>query len=226
MTPLPAVPGVLRVRLLSEEYPGYQAGFRFFLEYTGGPPANSDLDALATSVASHWNTEFASFTTTNAALTSVLVEDLSSTSGASGEWTGTDTGTDSNAPLPVEACAVLNFKIGRRYRGGKPKSFLPIGTTVSLSTTHTFTTGFRNAVDAAWTAFMGALLGSTFGSTLLVNHVSISYYEGFDAVQNPVTLRYRNIPRKRTTPLIDQITGHETASFVGSQRRRTRELTS
>jgi hypothetical protein len=145
--------------------------------------------------------------------------DLASATGNSGVATATHEGTRGSEFVPDDACVIVNFKIGRRYRGGKPKIFLPPGDATDIQTSNQWTSAYSGAVSSAWTTFMAAVLADTYGSMVLQDNASISYYEGFTAFKEP-SGRYRNIPTPRTTPLVDLITGHTVSQLIGSQRRR------
>lgn len=180
------------------------------------------MNTLAAGVAGAWNSDLAGLAPSNVHLVEVVTTDLTSPSAARGVWTGSHAGTRAGTAMTVNDCALLNFEISRRYRGGKPRTYNPWGVQGDLFSVQQWGSAFITAAENDWATFVTALEGFTFGSTTLAQQVNVSYYKGFLSVQNPVTLRWRNIPTLRTTPDVDNITTAVLSPFVGSQRRRVR----
>lgn len=222
MPPLPAVPSTLRISLEFETYGELRAGVRRFYSYTGTAPVNSTCSAIANDVNAAFSAHLASLMSTDFSLIAVTVEDLSSSSGGVAVVPFSTAGTRAGAPALVDACATVNFEIARRYRGGRPKIFLPFGVQSDVIDNQTqWATSFVDAVDTQWGAFDAAMLAIVESGTSLSENVNVSYYEGFTAVTNPITGRTRDVPKVRTGgPLIDTIVNHTCATYVGSQRRR------
>jgi hypothetical protein len=152
----------------------------------------------------------------------VQITDLSSPSAGVGEWAGSHAGTRSGSILPVGVCVVLNKEIARRYRGGKPRQYLPYGTDSDLSGASRFTSAFTSDLVTAWDGFQGTLSGTAVGPATITNEVNVSYYDGFTVVTNPSTGRARNKPTLRATPLVDSVLEYSASEVPGSQRRRNR----
>lgn len=220
MPPLPDVPAVIRADMQWQDAADINVSTRSFWAYSGGPPTSSDCIALAadlyTLVAAHnalWDTE--------TFLSGVKVTDLSSSSGGVGEHAASTVGTISFA-FSAATCALINFVITRRYRGGKPRWYLPWGGGGSLTTKQEWTPTFISDVEAAVAAIRTGFIGSTSGSTAISNQSNVSYYSGFTAVENPITHRWRNVPNLRTTPVVSVIESFSMNGLVSSQRRRNR----
>lgn len=222
MPALPPVPNVLRAHLLFLTSPGTAAGCRFYFLYSGSAPSNSTCATIAGSIRAAFATDLASLMSNNFDLEQVEVTDMSSSTGGQGTDSTLVGGTRSGAPPTVDTAVNLAFQIARRYRGGKPKAFLPFGITTDLNSSESkWTTGFQTAVNSGWSSFDTAVLAISTGGTTLSQHVNVSYYEGFTPAQNPVTGRWRNIPKLRTGgPVVDTITGHAAAIEISQQRRR------
>lgn len=195
---------------------------RFYVKYSGGAPSVADCNTLALAVSSAWDAHLVNLPPADVALVGVVVTDLTSPSAHQGTWAGSITGTRSGAPMSINDVVNLGFKIDRRYRGGKPKMYGPWGVVTDLDTRNTWTSGFVSAVNSDWGDFMSYVLASVAGTTTLTDQVNVSYYEGFASVQNPVTMRWRNIPTPRPAAVIDVITAHACSPTVSSQRRRLR----
>ena len=69
-------------------------------------------------------------------------------------------------------------------------------------------------------AGLGGGIYVNMGATLTITNVNVSFFEGFTPVQNPITLRYRNVPKIRTVPLIDIISTITANPAPCFQRRR------
>lgn len=224
MPALPFVPGALRVEFMQGDEASHFAGSRFYLGYTGGPPNSTDCDDLAGDVHTAWATHVAPIVQSTEALKSVTITDLSSATGAVGTWEGNEPGTLSGTQLPASACAVVNHKIGRSYRGGRPRTYLRCGVSSYLSGTNIWDSTALTDILAAWQGWIGEILDVTGLSISLQNIINIGYYSGFLAHEYP-SGRYKNIPQLRKvdgvpTPFVDTITDSTVASKLGSQRRR------
>jgi hypothetical protein len=220
MPALPAAPGVAKVQL------GYQVGAdvaamsRFFIHFTGTNPTASQLNTFATSVRTAWSANLAAYMTTVNSLEGVFVEDLSSSSGATGVDVTSVTGTNAGIPIPGGAATMIQFLIARRYRGGKPKIFLPLGNAGNLQSNLQWTAAYLALIQPAYVAFMAAVVGAGWTGAGTVTHVNVSYYNGFTVVTNPITHRARNVPTLRGTPIVEAVTAYSVEAGVASQRRR------
>lgn len=217
--PLPSPGAVLRTTFTTTTDASISAGSRFFLQYTGGPPNSTDLNTLATAVATSWNTSIAPHAPSNDALTEVTIEDLSSDTGATGTWTGSHVGSGTGAVLAASIAACVNHQINRRYRGGHPKTFLRIGSVNDLNGTNQWAAGSITTFLSAWEAFIADIVATTGLSITISNIVNVSYFKGFTVFDTPGG-RAKNISTLRETPVVDQITGSSIAPKLGSQRRR------
>ncbi len=222
MTPLPATPtGVVRFQLLHEIGTDLKIRPRFELAYTGGPPVTADLAVLAGLVRVAWGAHLASLMTSASGLFGVIAIDLANPSTPAGEDNVFVGGSASGTQQPVNVCVLLNKQIARRYRGAKPKGFLPYGTDTDIANTTSWSTGFVTAVNTQWAAFIAALLGEVAAGTTLGGEVSVSYFAGKALNPNP-TSRLRYISTQRAVPLVSPITGYSCSVVFGSQRRRLR----
>jgi hypothetical protein len=219
MPPL-APPGpVIKVAFEINTGASITAGSRFFLKYSGGTPTAADLTTLASDVEAAWVAHLASVTKSTEALVSVTCTDLSSDTGNEGIWTGTSDGSLAGNELPANACALVNHQIARRYRGGRPRTYLRCGVAAALQTPNEWTATFQGQVLAGWQAFIAQILALTgFGFTLL-DDVNVSWFSGNRVFMTP-SGRARNIPVPRDTPLVDNITNSSVPIKVSSQRRR------
>lgn len=219
MPPLPTVPNVLRADLQYNDGSDLSVAARHFFRYSGAPPTSADALTLAADIygamASH-----AGLWDTFSSLAGCKVTDLSSSTGGVGEHAQVTIGTRPNTPLPGGTAVVVNYVIARRYRGGKPRNYMPWFVADDLQPRQLWFAEAVNDATTALAAFFPAVIGLVSGGTTITAHVNVSYYSGFTAVQNPITGRWRNVPKLRTTPLVDDILSWSVSSRPGSQRRR------
>lgn len=221
MPALPVVPNVLRVDILWQDNADNNVSSRLFFEYTGDAPSGGACAALAgdlsTSVISHagmWSTE--------TAFTGVVITDLSSDDGGRGSTASLTEGTRAGMQLPGGTAVVVSYAINRRYRGGKPRNYLPWGVANDLSGRQQWATSFLTDVGSAVTTLTSDFSGMSEDGTTVGDHVNVSYYQGFTVEGGTGGKRAKNVSTPRATPLVNAITGNTVVSYPGSQRRRNR----
>ena len=225
MTPVPppASPCV-RVRLDYTQADDFLAGSRFFLGYGGGAPTAGNCQTLATDIAAAWATHLASLVSSQWTLTEVDVLDITTETGASGQAEVTDAGSDSGPGTPAQVSVNIEYDIARRYRGGKPRMFLPGPAADKLQTASQWTTAYQSSVNTGIAAFMTEIEALSIGAMGALAHVNLSYYKGFTNITNS-SGRERAVPTYRDTALVDTVNGYATKLLCGSQRRRRAAVT-
>lgn len=193
---------------------------RFYIHYTGTAPTAAQLNTFAASIVSAWNTNLLALSNANFVGAQVICTDLNSNLGAVGFAAGPGTGTRAGVSLAAGTAFMIQFLILRRYRGGKPKIFLPFGVGADLATGLQWTAAFQSSVASAWSAFITAVLAAGWTGAGTLSHINVSYYTGFHVVTNPVTGRVRNVPNPRGTVLQDAVVSYSIETGVASQRRR------
>jgi hypothetical protein len=218
VVPLPASPCV-RVKLDYTNADGTLAGSRFYLSYAGSAPSATTCGTLATDIATAWNTDLAQIVNTGDSLTNVDVEDIATTLGLHGSAAVSHAGTYSGSGMAAQCANNVEFDIARRYRGGKPRMFLPAPSTSALNNVSTWDSTFITLSNTQMLAFFTAVEALSIGSLGALQHVNLSFYEGFTNVTNS-SGRTRAAPKYRSTALVDTVTGYATKAVIGSQRRR------
>jgi hypothetical protein len=175
---------------------------------------------LCEGVGTAWQANISAFQATSSALTAIDGVDLSSTDGAGNTADVDYAGEAAFNQLPNQVAAVAKFDIARRYRGGKPKMFVPAITTNAVLDESHFTGAFCDDLGAAMNSFNDNVKALFADSTTLTGIVNVSFYDGFTSVQNPVTLRWRNVPTYRAVALIDVVGGFTVDPVFGTQKRR------
>lgn len=221
MPPLPPVTGVVQVILGFNWGGDVTAQSRMFIKYTGTAPTAAQLNSFCTSVATGWNTNMPSLYSAGISLTSVRAIDLSSATAAIGSAAAASPGTRAGHAQANQVCANWIFQIARRYRGGKPKMFIPGGMSEDLTTGNLWTAAYISAFNTGFVAFQNAVLAAGWTGAGTLSAVNVSYFQGFTVVTNPVTHRARNVPTLRATPLVDAIITQGIEDTPAIQRRRS-----
>lgn len=219
MPPLPAVPQALKAQLhwSLASAPDMQTILHF--AYAGGPPTPTDALNLATDIYNAMVAANAQWSS-DIDFSEVVVTDLSSASAAVGTHSASTPGGRTPGGLDNGTALVVNYHIDRRYRGGKPRSYLPWGVGSDLVSRTAWSSTFVAACQGDLNTFFAAVIGATSGTTSITEHISVSYYEGFTVVTSPTTGRAKNVPKRRSSPLVDNVTGITASLRPGSQRRR------
>ena len=189
------------------------------MAYSGGAPSTADLATLAGNVSADWDAQLKPFLSADALLYEVTCIDLANTGTPAGSILPAIAGTRAGNPLPNSIAAVLGFSIDRRYRGARPKVFLPFGTETDQSSSTTWLTAFVDDLKTAWDTFQGLITGTIVSATVLGAPVGVSYYSGKIVNPNPLA-RMRFIPEQRAVPAIFAVTATAVLPRFGSQRRR------
>jgi hypothetical protein len=184
----------------------------------------ADLNTLATNVKTEVNGYLLPHITEQIFFTEVVCLDIATDTGNVGVWSGSIAGGLTGAGAPEDAAMQITFDIGRRYRGGKPKIFLPPSSAANVSTLNSWDSTMIAALQNDWGSMMAAILAGTYSSFTLTDNVNVSYYHGFTVFTTP-SGRARNIPTQRSTPLVDNITNHTARIEIASQRRRRTAFT-
>lgn len=219
MAPLPTVPNALRADFRWSTSGDTDLLTHVFFKYSGGAPNATDCANFASDLVTAMEAEFGQWSAA-VTLTECVVTDLSSHTGGQGSSSAAATGGITESPLSAGTCLLINFNIARRYRGGKPRVYLPWGASSTLTDRRDWSGTFLSDCDTSWTDFIAGATGLTSGSTTISGQINISYFSGFHVVTSPTTGRARNVPDRRTTPVVDDILGHSASARPGSQRRR------
>ena len=225
---MPSPPAVQAVRCKLDyvQVDSSLGGSRFYLAYTGSAPSPSNCSTLAADIGTQWASHLAGFVNTGFSLGEVDVLDLASSSGSSGQDNTVHAGTDTGAVLPASICVNVEYNIARRYRGGKPRMYLPAPNQTRLQDEGHWTTAYASGLNTAMAAFFTALEALSIGSMGTLSHVNISFFHGVNTSTPPWRgPGYKYPPKYRDTPLVDAVEGYATKLLVGSQRRRRNATT-
>jgi hypothetical protein len=209
---LPNVPNVVKVVLRGTVGP-YNWVCVLHAQWTGTAPSNAALNAFGTSIEAQWAAHLALAYPSTVILTAVTLTDLTSSSGATGGWSGSTPGSASGSIVGGNAALLINYPSSFRYRGGHPRTYLPPFIAADLLDEGHWTTGLIANVTIGWGDLVNILYTATSGGCSLTGQCAVSY------VSTAVTPAP---PHRRPTPLVMPIAA---SSFsipqeLASQRRR------
>jgi len=205
MPPLPFVNGVLKLTLKFTLASGTPMYTHMFMAYTGGAVTNAQLTTYAQTVFTNWGTNLKASQSTAVTLAEVDATDLSPAGIVPGVFTGSTPGTLAGVVATAETCVLLNLVIGRRYRGGHPRMYLPLGNGAVLQDPQHWTVAYRSSVATAWAAFYNSIVGLSGSNPTCTGQVNVSYHSG--GVLRP-------------TPVVDNVLAWNVNIIPASQRRR------
>lgn len=220
----PPVPGVIECFMsASNADTKHTIVNRHFFSFTGTADV-TDLKSFATAVKSAYDSLWYGSNAVSSSVTSVVCEavDLTTTSGNSAETTSagqTGTGTPG---CPGMTCVQIAWRIARRYRGGKPKTFLG-GISISNSPNDdtvpaAVISDATNLANRLSTTGAGTVL-TTYGSLVVTGLVNVSYYAGFTNYTK-TSGREASRPTLRTSPVVDPVVAFLVDNTWHTQRRR------
>jgi hypothetical protein len=178
----------------------------FHMTYTGGPPSSANCASMGAAICTDAGTRFHTLLSTERQISAVIVTDLSSDMGGFGTGGTVVDGTRTGGQVPPSTSVVVSKQVARHYRGGHPRSYLPLGVTTDLASGSWDSTFVNNCV-AAWNSFQTDVQGDGVGCTI-TGEISLSYVSG-GAI--------------RATPKKDEITSYSGDIKIGNQRRRNQK---
>lgn len=177
MVNLPYANGIARC-VYSGTYGGGKWANVFHVGFATYPGSAADMASLATALRTAWDSNIKALCVASVQLTTTTVTDLTSAYGQGGIDTTTSTGTYAGTALPSSTACAVSFKIGRRYRGGHPRMYLPAGSVSSITNNTNWLGAFITLVTNAMAAWRTAVNALTYASTGNVRLVCLSYYSG------------------------------------------------
>jgi len=113
----------------------------------------------------------------------------------------------------------MNHHLRRRYRGGRPRTYLPCGVVESMTAGNSWNGAFVTAMNGAWSGFIAGLKTTVNGVTV-TDQVNIPYFKGFTPYRDPATDRPEDKPDINPNIVPDTISSSSARTVIGSQRRR------
>lgn len=223
MPPLPDVSQVLKLEYDFSIWEDLFARCRQFWIYDGANPTDAQLNTFAATVFASVNTHLCPLAGTHVTFTRLGVIDLTSSTAAIGEATGSHPGTRGTTVLTADVCALQSLHVARRYRGGHPRTYWPFGITTDLFDQQTWQDTFVTAAESGLASHETAIFGAGWSGATILQQVNVSYYAGF-TVHTGTTGRARNVSTPRATALIDPVTSTQVRKGIAVQRNRLLHL--
>lgn len=205
MAPLPPVADVIKADLDWTFGSDQNVHSHLYFHYTSAPPNASLLQTFSNAVGTSWDTDMKAYQATTCILETVTCTDLGNPSTQSGQTTFGVAGTKPSADLPADVCVLVNLHIGRRYRGGHPRLYLPIGGAADIATPQSWTSSQLGAWLTSFSAFVNSLLNIASPGPTCDSLANVSYRSGGAA---------------RPVPVTDPVLNWTINPIPGSQRRR------
>jgi hypothetical protein len=222
MPPLPTAAHALRADHSFNAGADTNVLVRLHLGYTGDPPSSADALTLATGILGAYAAALRPLCSPNNELKSVTVTDLSTNTPGEATYPSATPGTRALHPnVPAGSALLLNHKIARKYRGGKPRSYWPFFDANDLVGAGEWSSAAVEAAQIAFNSWVTALTGLTAGTTVISGLCNVSYFSGYSAATIEPSGRAKNHTKLRVGgPVVDAVTSVVVSSRVGSQRRR------
>ena len=200
-------PGLCKVEYAFQ----YNDGKQFnIIRWIMAPGFGSVDDAGLATIAANMQTAIApvqAFTTTDVTFIGTTAIDWTTAVGGSHSVSAGGVGTETPPTLPIQCPAEIHWTIARRYRGGKPKSYLSGIAEARQNMDSSWKTAFVTALQAAaltWLAGQSFSITAS-GTTFNFKPVNFSKFTG---------------GAERPTAVLDDIVSAVVNGMISSQRRR------
>jgi len=138
--PLPNVPQVILLTWLWTYGSDTSVFSRIHYKYSGTAPGSTNLATWCTTASNHYATNAQGLFHPECTLTLIEATDLTSPTAGTGNHAVTLAGQRAGTRLPASTAVLLNYSVGRRYRGGKMRQYVPMGVEADLATPQTWAT--------------------------------------------------------------------------------------
>jgi hypothetical protein len=223
---LPPVPNVIKHRLHFDVGTDSNAIVLLHSQYLGSPPSNAQMNTFCAAFNSLTSAEWPLYMDTDTLYLGNDAVDLTSPTAGAGSASTSVGGTRTGSKLGASTAVLVSYPISRRYRGGKPRSYLPWGTSDDLGNRNIWDTAVPGQFHTGWSAILSALAAAyPIGAATFESMVSVSYYGPPNRTVTGSTGRVRTLSTTRVTPLIDPWSTFNVSPKLGSQRRRNLQRT-
>lgn len=189
------------------------------VKYDGAGAGASDFDTLVAGVGQNFADIFKDAQSADLVYVQAVGTDLTSDTALQATLPLTGSGTHAGGAAPASMACCISWHIARRYRGGKPRTYLGGLPISAIDTEDTFSAAFIALVRSDAVDYSGTIDGLTPGVYGSLSLGSVSYYHGFTNVTLP-SGRQTSRPTPRGVPIFDRFTGSTVDARIDSQRRR------
>jgi len=226
MPALPPVSQVLKLTLHWDDGSDMAAATILHWQYLGGAPTSAQINTFCTNFNALTAAEWPIVLDADSKYLGIDVIDLSSSTSGAGSAATSVNGARGTAILGAGSAVLAHYSIGRRYRGGKPRSYLPWGVSDDLSSRQTWGGAAVTSFTTTWAAILNAVpAAGPIGAAALVSQCVVSYYGPPNRTITGSTGRVRTVSTTRAVPIVDLISGFTISPKVASQRRRNLQRT-
>lgn len=204
MPPLPAANKVVKVEITGLRN-GIDWANIFHFQYTNTAPTQADMNTFALNCAQQYGSQFFTVMDTETSVEACTATDLTSSTSAQGSATFHDLGTRAGGFTGAQVALLVNDHIQRRYRGGKPRHYMPFGVSSDLTTDNTWAGSFQTTCQTQYTAFITNIIAAVWSGGGPLTPVNLSYYLN---------------KALRPTPVVDPILSSSINPKVATIRRR------
>jgi hypothetical protein len=206
MPPLPYAPGCVKIVVAGHVDDGDFLNI-FHVGYAGATPSTTQLAGYITTIHDALVYPYNHNGSLLLGLDSIEATDLSSDTGAVYSTTDSTVGTVEGSVLPISSAVVVSWEVNRRWRGGHPRTYYPLGTAGTLegSSTKDWQASFLTNVQNDAEAWRVASDAGTIDSTTWYGLVNLSYYTAKEL---------------RPTPVLDPVVSTIARPRICTQRRR------
>lgn len=179
----------------------------FYLSLSGSGITSTDLDTLASTIATAWGTAWNSKLSDSATQTSVGIVYIP-TAGTEvvGSWTGTNAGTRTSAQLlDASAAYVISWKTGQYYRGGHPRWYVAGVATTDITSGSAVGSTIRGQIATNLATFRGTVNSATTTHVASATMGTVSFQTGKEWRSPPIFVAFGSVT---------------VSAVLGSQRRR------
>ena len=210
MPPLPDAPGVMKFAFDGNTTSSSLWSVIIHWAYTGSPPDESDATDTATYAYNEF-TQIMTNVTSDFTLTQCTMTPLDNNMTNVGTYVhATQGGLAEEGTMTAQTAVLVNYTIAARWRGGRPRSFMPpMGAAQLNNTSYWHSEDLANYQDNL-TTFFSNLQGHNQGAITLGLPGCLSYISGGEP---------------RTPPVFYPFTGMEASINIGSMRRRRFSVT-
>jgi hypothetical protein len=207
MAPLPPVTAIVKLDHIFTYGADTNIMCHLYFHYTSAPPTSVELTNWASSAGTAWTANMKSLQASTCTLNELIATDLATPTTQSGVANPQIAGGIASSDMTAATCAMVNLHIGRRYRGGHPRVYWPLGGAADLAAPNQWSTSWIGAFNTGFTAYVDALLNQASPALTCDTLANVSYRSGNAA---------------RPTPIWDPVLSFALNQIPGTQRRRMR----
>lgn len=213
-----AAPGVAQLRFAGKIGGNSWACILHWNAGVAAPWTQSQVDSLATTAHSAYNTNLTPLFTNQVVLNEIQAVDLSDQVQRENTIEGlTEVGGQTGVAPTLAACLMINLHIGARYRGGHPRVYWPPGPNTDTSDADTWQAGTVTAMDNAFGSFQSAIRTALVSAGLANNGLCAPRYS-YQYVDNTAKKRYDKVRQSFLGPF--PVSSWNTSNQIRTQRRR------